>query len=1446
MARNEDFCPGGVLPGRVEDLCRQAENLCRQAEEWEKEGGKAKGGLLSAAGAMPTNHPGATLYSGLKKLRLGLCGFWNMQEEPVEGLNLYSGSRRMAEEPEWCKALDAWNPLLAASAPPETSEEEAPRVQTEPLMLWPKTREDPLLRAAAEKAGIRVIEVLPFGAKEGFSETCLSAEKALHLYQNETLIFLCTALSCLPYADAFPHKLLWLAPPEDPGPLSGESYDILYLRASATADAEASPGATEDEIQKQAKELAALYALRKNAGACLVLLSSANYGDPPSRPWHLAHLAAQTGRRVLYISAGTTAEKTKLLHRSGNLWVFELAAGSGEGRLPPDGVLAASTPDRQRVLAAGLSALLAALHLQRAILQVEHPFWAEAAFSLRRSLKLPILFDLHDDFSLRQGAAGAELHRAEKSLLAGADFVTAASSALAKRAGQRRGHFATVRNGCHAAHFEAGIKNAPPAKIPVLGFYGAIGPTFSFEAIRALNDSGMEVEIRLIGRADDEARKRLQPLHKVRLLDELPYERLPKAIAEFDLALLPYNPKSKSIEIASPAKFYEYLAAGKAIVGTSIPELMVFRGRYACLEGDPGWFVRRVRECLDGISLLANTEERVQFARQNDWQSRADDFTKIYDKLEIARGRAIRGDIWAEQAAFYQRMAPETPMLALPPAEKKKKGDDIPKMQLAAAMATLREMEDALAKKDAAIQEALNLLKSKTEAPLASGVLKSLGLAKNQPPSPAALAQKQLEDSLRLDGERLYTAFSAAPGGSLPVLATPYTRHDLLFFACCELTQNQNRGVQLARLYAENGHRVFYISPRFSGLAAVSKQRENLYLVELPGQPGCNIFADGLPEGGEPWRETLDALLWHLGIRDALAVVAHPRWAEAAFYLRGRFGIKMVVDCHGDFTGFLVPGSSEGEEDGIRLLREADVVIPTTGELASIARQIRGGEAPETLPNGCDFSLFNACFAPSKPCPPPSTPAEGNPAATETRPVIGFCGLISHWFDAEALCAAASALPWADFVLAGPVLEWKTELGALPNIRLLGEKNHAEIPALVQSFDLAILPFDPAADICAGLSPSFFYEALAAGKKVVAANLPALRPYAGKQALLAETPGEYEALICQVLKGEDGLAPAEEGAALAQVNDWKNRWQAFAALANRAMPKVSVILTGQNCQKPLQACLASLFTQTALPRYEVIVVDRGSTDGTREMLQELETAELAGLRAVLLEGDKSNAAAQNAGIREATGDYVVLLQNNVMVTRGWLAALLAHMERDDELCLCGPVTNLGDGEAKVPVFYRSADEMAQFAYLYTWQHLGESRCKDRSLSLFCAMLRRSALTELGPLDENYTGEFCRGQDLAQELQKLGKTLAVAEDAFVHCMTPPPFSSELSPEEEALLLADKKHFEEKWSEVWKPRPYRTGVTREMNQDSHFSPEALLPLLQSNSARSGGEAARVKTE
>src|SRR5712691_2119269 len=113
----------------------------------------------------------------------------------------------------------------------------------------------------------------------------------------------------------------------------------------------------------------------------------------------------------------------------------------------------------------------------------------------------------------------------------------------------------------------------------------------------------------------------------------------------------------------------------------------------------------------------------------------------------------------------------------------------------------------------------------------------------------------------------------------------------------------------------------------------------------------------------------------------------------------------------------------------------------------------------------------------------------------------------------------------------------------------------------------------------------------------------------------------------------------------------------------------SIIVPCFNQRGFTQLCLRSLFRYTRAP-WELIVVDNGSTDDTKAYLAGVQDATAVPVTVVANAANLGFPAAINQGLQLAHGEYLVLLNNDVVVTDGWLdqltALATAKMRRENE------------------------------------------------------------------------------------------------------------------------------------------------------------------------------------
>ena len=328
---------------------------------------------------------------------------------------------------------------------------------------------------------------------------------------------------------------------------------------------------------------------------------------------------------------------------------------------------------------------------------------------------------------------------------------------------------------------------------------------------------------------------------------------------------------------------------------------------------------------------------------------------------------------------------------------------------------------------------------------------------------------------------------------------------------------------------------------------------------------------------------------------------------------------------------------------------------------------------------------------------------------------------------------------------------------------------------------------------------------MSAGKPVVAAPLEELKIYS-EYLRFAETPGEFEREIESLLKSDD-TDSVQRRVDLGARNDWKHRYEVMHQAVVTKAPKVSIIIVSFENVELTQLCLESVFANTTHPNYEVIVVDNASSDSTPEYLRDLEVNEPR-VKVILNTENLGFAAANNQGLAIAEGEFLLLLNNDTVVPRGWLSPLIRQASLED-VGLVGPVTNFVGNEAKVDVPYADdLDGMGDFAADHMREHKGQS-FDIKVLAMFCVLMRRDVYEEVGPLDEAFGIGMFEDDDYSYRMREAGYRTVCAEDAFIHHFGQAAFKKLIeSGAYGELWEKNQAVFESKWG-AWEAHVHRSA-------------------------------------
>jgi len=1032
-----------------------------------------------------------------------------------------------------------------------------------------------------------------------------------------------------------------------------------------------------------------------------------------------------------------------------------------------------------------------------------------------------VVYDYLDDLERHPGGADAWAE-AHAELLDRATVVVASSTQLWQSIAEERPDALLCPNAVDYEFFHAdwaSLPGGPPADLkplldsthPIVGYLGALAENmFNYGFIRTAAGSRADYTFVIIGHDLDGSLQASGVLSfpNVHWLGSKPYDEIPIYLAYFDIATIPLI-DNQIMRAASPGKLFQYLAAGKPVVASDLPECRKYRP--VLVASDAEEFTRQLSRALLFRDDPVYKAEAEQVARQNTWTARV---KSVLDTLDAARQpdrRATRLE-WqvirrdrrlARLNTVVAQLESRIDSLTTEVAEQQ---DTVRSLsaQVTEGDQTIRGLSVWMTEKDQAIQtleaqvDELKHLAHELDAIHTSKWWKLAGLYWGA------------HDRFRTAADRLSRSRTwhwlhrclagngqayVDPAGLTGGVKLPHAQGlDVICFPIIDWDFRFQRPQHLLTQFARQGHRVFYLRTRFHGLdqrkVDVYCIAERIFELGLPGSADTIIYHDDL--SGTTLDRALNALrefIRQQDVAEAVCLVQHPFWEPLASALKAHYGWKIVYDCMDDHSGFETNHPAVVAHE-TQLVDNSDLVVATSRLLHNEMSQ----RNPNCLlvPNGGDYDHFSAL--PTR---------DQSPVAHLPSPVIGYYGAIAEWFDVQTVCQAAERHPAWSFVLIGYTFGSDLrELECRPNVYLLGEKPYAELPAYLAGFDVCTIPF-LRTPLTEATNPVKVFEYLSAGKPVVAAALPELESLADV-VYQYTTPDEFVALLEQAL-AEDSPSLAASRQATARQNTWKERYQVLKPAVESLYAKVSIIVVSYKGLDYIRQCMASILDNTRYPDYEVVIVDNASGEPVREYLRRLDRTQPQ-VRVVFNEANVGFAAANNLGIASVTdSEFIVLLNNDTVVPPGWLSRLLRYARHPD-VGLVGPVTNWTGNEARIDVDYTDLADMPDFARRHVAARAGRS-FDIKVLAMFCLAMRREVFDEIGPLDECFGIGMFEDDDYARRARQAGYRVVCAEDVFVHHYGEVSFSQLDEAEYLHLFNRNKQLYEEKWGGSWLPHRAR---------------------------------------
>jgi GT2 family glycosyltransferase len=234
------------------------------------------------------------------------------------------------------------------------------------------------------------------------------------------------------------------------------------------------------------------------------------------------------------------------------------------------------------------------------------------------------------------------------------------------------------------------------------------------------------------------------------------------------------------------------------------------------------------------------------------------------------------------------------------------------------------------------------------------------------------------------------------------------------------------------------------------------------------------------------------------------------------------------------------------------------------------------------------------------------------------------------------------------------------------------------------------------------------------------------------------------------------------------------------------MQVTSIIIPTFNGLPLLKECVDSIRKNTSVP-FEIIVVDNGSQDGT------IEYCYRERLKLVSMPMNRGFPVACNYGLHIATGNALMLLNNDTVVTPNWLDNLLRCLYSSEDIGMVGPVTNYASGKQQIQEpFTNIADMVVKYNKPdpTLWQETAR-------LVGICLLFKREMLDKVGFMDERFSPGHFEDDDLCYRARLAGYRLLITGDCFIYHLGSASFQKKGQEAVQELLQINRQKFIDKW-------------------------------------------------